>query len=126
MKTADRQFLFSSWLRVGCACLVLGAITAGCATTAPRRSADGAEADHAAPGPAQFGPAPVKIVSVNPEFQFVVIDFSSRVMPPVGTRLNVYRGDKNVGMVRITEPVRARLATADILQGEIHVGDEAH
>jgi hypothetical protein len=78
-----------------------------------------------APTPAQFGPAPAKIALVNSELQFVVIDFSSRVMPPVGTRLNVYRGDKNIGVVRITEPVRARLATADIVEGEIRVGDEA-
>ena len=77
------------------------------------------------PTPSQFGPAPAKIVLVNPELAFVVIDFSSRVMPPVGTRLNVYRGDKYIGAVRITEPERARLATADILQGEVRVGDEA-
>ncbi len=107
---------------------MLAAVTVGClgrGTTAPARPAVAPQTGHVTPTPSQFGPAPAKIVSVNPELRFVVIDFSSRVMPPVGTRLNVYRGDKNIGAVRITEPVRARLATADILQGEVHVGDEA-
>jgi hypothetical protein len=78
-----------------------------------------------APAASQFGPAPAKVISVNSAMGFVVIDFSSRMMPPAGTRLNVYRGDKNIGAVRITDPVRSRLATADIIEGEIHSGDEA-
>jgi hypothetical protein len=36
----------------------------------------------------------------------------------------VYRADKRVGEVQLTEPVRARFATADILTGEVRVGDE--
>jgi hypothetical protein len=127
MKNTGRQF--SLWLRAAAACLVLGTITAGCAgmggTRAPSGSAIESQPGQMEPAPSQFGPGPAKIVSVNPELQFVVIDFSSRVMPPIGTRLNVYRGDKNVGAVQITEPVRARLATADIVQGEVRVGDEA-
>ncbi len=66
-----------------------------------------------------------RIVSLNSEHEFVVIDFMSRMVPAVGTRVNVYRNGKRVGAVRITEPVRAQLATADIVEGEVHVGDEA-
>jgi hypothetical protein len=62
---------------------------------------------------------------MNPEHGFVVIDFSSRVVPAVGTRVNAYRNGKRVGAVRITEPVRGQLATADIVEGEVRVGDEA-
>jgi len=39
--------------------------------------------------------------------------------------MTVYRDGKQVGTVQITEPVRARFATADILEGELRVGDEA-
>ena len=66
-----------------------------------------------------------KVASVNSELGFVVVDFAAQTMPPVGTRVNVYRGDKRVGTVRITEPVNAPLATADIVDGEVRVGDEA-
>ena len=128
MKITSQQVVFPSWLRAGCAFLVVTIVTVGCmgtGATAPARSPVGRESVHVTPALSQFGPASAKIISVNAELQFVVIDFSSRVMPPVGTRLNVYRGGKNVGAVRITEPVRARLATADIVQGEVHVGDEA-
>ncbi len=70
------------------------------------------------------GTAGAKIVSLNSEHGFVVIDFTSRVVPAVGTRVDVYRNGKWVGVVRITEPVRAQFATADIMEGEVHVGDE--
>lgn len=128
MKTAAKQSPPQSSLRAAFACLVLAVIVAGClgrGPTTPSRPAVEPESRRMAPAPSQFGPAPAKIVSVNPELGFVVVDFSARVMPPVGTRLNVYRGDKNIGAVRITEPVRSRLATADIVQGEVRVGDEA-
>ena len=78
---------------------------------------------------AQLEPVPLetggKIASVNSELGFVVVDFASQTMPALGTRLNVYRGHRRVGAVRITEPVRAPLAVADIVEGEVHVGDEA-
>jgi hypothetical protein len=66
-----------------------------------------------------------KIIRLNTQFQFVVLDFTSRVMPPVGTKLPVYRGADKVGEVQITEPVRINFATADILSGELQLGDEA-
>ena len=125
MKKADRQFSF--WLRAAAASFILAAV-AGCLgrglSVSPRHAIQ-PQPGSVTPAPAQFGPGPAKVVSVNSELRFVVIDFSSRVMPPVGARLNVYRGDKNIGAVQITEPVRARLATADVVQGEVHVGDEA-
>jgi hypothetical protein len=46
-------------------------------------------------------------------------------MPEVGARVTIYRNGKQVGAVWITEPVRGQLATADIVEGEVHVGDEA-
>ena len=69
-----------------------------------------------------MGPARVSYVSL--ENRFVVIDFISRAMPAVGAHMKLYRGDKQVGTVQITEPMRARFATADILNGEPKVSDE--
>jgi len=74
--------------------------------------------------PGQFGPAPAQIKKVDDKYRFVVIDFSSRVMPPVGTRMTVYRNGAPVGEVQLTEPARTQFATADILGGELQVGDE--
>jgi hypothetical protein len=102
------------------------AMLAGCASSRPQSSPEGARApDVAEVAPARFGPAPAKIQSINSQFKFVVIDFRSRAMAPVGTQLTVYRDGQRVGAVRITEPVRAQFATADIIEGELQVGDEA-
>jgi S-adenosylhomocysteine hydrolase len=61
---------------------------------------------------------------VNVEHGFVVVDFASQTMPEAGTLVNVYRAEKRVGGIRITEPVHAPLATADIVEGDMRVGDE--
>jgi hypothetical protein len=128
MKTTHKWLAYSSWLRAAAACLVLATVSVGClgrGLNTSSRAVIQPQPDSLERAPSQFRPGPARIVSVNPELQFVVVDFSSRVMPPVGTRLNVYRGDQKIGAVQITEPVRARLATADIVQGEVRVGDEA-
>ena len=123
MKTTDNQF--SSKFRTAAMCLLLASVVGGCASNPPPRPVPQPQPSRLELAPSQFGPGPAKIVSANPELRFVVIDFSSRVMPPIGTRLDVYRGEKNIGAVQITEPVRARLATADIVEGDVRVGDEA-
>jgi hypothetical protein len=69
--------------------------------------------------------ATARVTAVNPELQFVVLDFGSHKLSPIGSRLSLYREDQSVGVVQITEPVRGRFATADIVQGDVRVGDEA-
>jgi hypothetical protein len=76
--------------------------------------------------PAKFGVTPARITKINEQLHFVVLDFNSRTMPTVGTILSVYRGDQRIGAVQITEPIRANFATADIVEGNLQVGDEAH
>jgi hypothetical protein len=108
--------------RIAAVGFAVAVLFAGClGRTAPRP-----EGSDVGPSAAQLGPPAARIVSVNLEHDFVVIDFTSRMMPAVGTRVNIYRNGKRVGAVRITEPVRAQFATADIMEGEVHVGDEAH
>jgi hypothetical protein len=109
------------------ACLALCFSAAGCAS-APPAPAPVAQAQPTTTVrivPAQSEEVPATIRKVDDTYQFVVIDFSSRAMPPVGTRLAVYRDGKPVGEVRISEPTRAQFATADILTGDLQVGDEA-
>ena len=122
----DRQ-LVSAAVRRAMALSAATALASGClgsGATAPAASPATHNAAHLEPVPLET--AGGKIASVNSELGFVVVDFASQTMPALGTRLNVYRGDKRVGTVRITEPVRAPLATADIVEGEVRVGDEAH
>ena len=98
----------------------------GCASSRrPAATAPSGKPEEAQIAPAQFGPAPAKITSINTKYQFAVIDFSSRALPPLGTRMTVYRDGKRVGAIQITEPVSARFATADILEGGLRIGDEA-
>ncbi len=95
-------------------------------TNAVPAAAAPAETNAAQATPAPMEVTPARITKVNNTYRFVVIDFASHPMPALGTRLAVYRDGKPVGQVQLTEPVRDRFATADILQGELHVGDEPH
>jgi|HubBroStandDraft_3_1064219.scaffolds.fasta_scaffold391641_2 hypothetical protein len=117
----NRLFLPSAMSRIVIASFAAAVLFTGClggTTNRPNESGVG-------PSPAQLGPPAARIVSLNSEHDFVVIDYTSQMIPDVGTTVNIYRNGKKVGAVRITEPVRAQFATADIVEGEVHVGDEA-
>jgi len=66
-----------------------------------------------------------RIATFNHPGQFVVVDFNVGAIPPLRSRLNVYRDDTIVGMIQLTGPVRDNLVAADILAGEVAVGDAA-
>ena len=99
------------------------AILTGCATqsTPPAKPT----ADAGKPPVMQFIATGAKITHVDAKLGFVVLDYRSQTMPAVGERLSVYRAGQRIGEVQITDPVRVSFATADILKGEIRVGDEA-
>ena len=106
--------------------LTLIAFAVGCKTS-QRSTTATPIAPASAPAPApELAPVIMvpRITMVHVEQRFVVIDFSTQVMPAIGKRLNVFRDGKRQGEVQITDPVRARFATADILSGELRVGDE--
>jgi hypothetical protein len=122
MRFSNQLAVAFSWLLP----VIVAAAATGCAShNAQSSSAPNRTRDVAQVAPAQFGPAPARIRSIDSQYKFVVIDFTSRVMPAVGAQLTVYRNGKRVGLVRVTEPVRAQFATADILEGDLQVGDEA-
>ncbi len=101
------------------ASVVLMVVSGGCASTPPT------------PPPGKADPyynrseyLPIGFIStVNVVEGFVVVNFSSSVMPRVGDELKVYRAGRPIGSVKITQPLRAPLATADILTGELQRGD---
>jgi hypothetical protein len=65
-----------------------------------------------------------KILKVNPEGRFVVLNFPIGKLPFVGQRLNVYRHNLKVGEVKVTGPQREDNIVADISAGEAEPGDD--
>ena len=105
--------------------LTFMACLAGCKSPQPAATGT-SDTPVSAPTPNPTSPtaANPRITMVHSEQRFVVIDFSTQAMPAIGKRLTVYREGKNRGEVQLTEPVRARFATADIITGEPRIGDE--
>ncbi|MEI8064093.1 MAG: hypothetical protein WCH84_08520 [Verrucomicrobiota bacterium] len=103
--------------------ILLLAVLTGCATklTPPAKPPAGTGKKPTV----QFTVSGAKIIHFDAKLKFVVLDYRSRAMPAIGTRLAVYRNGQRVGEVQITDPVRVNLATADILTGEVRIGDEA-
>ncbi|MBQ7589846.1 MAG: hypothetical protein IJU47_04080 [Verrucomicrobia bacterium] len=64
-----------------------------------------------------------KIRLVNDNLRFIVLDYSYEPMPPLETRLAVYRDGQRVGMVKVTGPVMNGSTIAIIIEGEPQVGD---
>lgn len=65
-----------------------------------------------------------RVISVNARLQFVVLDYSLNVLPAVGDRLEVWRGERRLGELKVTGPVRNTTLVADIVSGEPEVGDQ--
>lgn len=65
-----------------------------------------------------------KVVNVNLQARFVLVDFSFTPVPAAETRLRVYREEREVGTVRMTGLPRSGLMTADIMTGDAQVGDD--
>lgn len=88
----------------------------------------------AAQPPAATGPrypivTPVSVIAgtvvlVDAKLRFVVADFTLNPLPALDQRLSVYRQGQKVGELKVTGPVRESTVVADILTGELRVGDE--
>ncbi len=104
------------WLAVFLVALVL----TGCATSPAAKPAARPQV-RLLPDERPYG----RIATVNPQGQFVVVDFNVGTVPPLESKLNVYRNNRVVGVVQLTGPVRQSLVAGDIVRGEADVGDEA-
>ena len=65
-----------------------------------------------------------RVVSVNPNLRFAVIDFGWGRMPAVGDRLGVFRGGLKVGEMKITGPQQETNIVGDILSGDVRSDDQ--
>ena len=64
------------------------------------------------------------VIVINPQKKFLIVDFQGgTAIPPLKTEMEVYRGGQRVGIIRITEPIKAPLASADIVKGTLARGD---
>lgn len=100
---------------------------AGGSTAAPAKPAEPVAtkpAKPAADAKAATAPATAKVVMVNKEMKFVVLEFSSSSIPVAGSQLSLYRAKERVATIKATEPMKPPLVTADILDGEPRKGDE--
>jgi len=105
--------------------ILLIAILTGCATKSAPPAPVPAPATTAGKPATPTFVSGAKITRVDTKLQFVVLDYRSRVLPLIGTRLTVYRAGQRVGEVQLTDPIRMGFATADIRTGDVRVGDEA-
>ena len=67
----------------------------------------------------------VKVLLVNARLRFVVLDYSLNQLPVFGQRLEVVREGQPVGELKITGPTNGVTTAADIVSGEVRVGDVA-
>jgi len=64
-----------------------------------------------------------KVLKVNREARFAVLNFPIGRLPSIGQLLNIYRHDLKVGEVKVTGPQKEDNIVADIIVGETEVGD---
>ncbi len=64
-----------------------------------------------------------KIVQVNGKEKFVIVNFYPGDVPPVTTIMNVYRGNSQVGTVKISNPTKPPVAPAEVIKGSLRRGD---
>jgi hypothetical protein len=65
-----------------------------------------------------------KVVLVNPVLRTVVLNYSLHRLPAIDQRLSVYRKGAEVGEVKISGPELNNNIVADIIAGEVQVGDD--
>jgi hypothetical protein len=65
-----------------------------------------------------------KVYSINTALHFAVLDYSLNTLPNIGDRLFIYRQGIKVGEVRVSGPQMNNNIVADIVAGELKIGDE--
>ena len=64
-----------------------------------------------------------QVIAVNTVGQFVVLNFPEGRMPKLQQPLFLYRGGLKVAEVKVTGPQQDTSIVADIVSGEVRVGD---
>jgi hypothetical protein len=66
-----------------------------------------------------------RVVTVNNTARFVVLNYPLGFLPSLDQRLNVYRQGQKVGQLKVSGPQQDTNTAADLLTGEVQIGDEA-
>ncbi len=65
------------------------------------------------------------VIKLNAALKYVVIEFPTGRLPVPNQRLGVYRARQKVGEIVISPQPRENTFAADIVAGDVQVGDEA-
>jgi hypothetical protein len=103
-------------------------LTVGLLTTGCRSTKDGGEGEPQPEDQTSTEVIPVvlyngQIALVKAALKYVVIEGGIAEVPPAGTKMNAYRGDRKVGEVKVSAQSRASNYAADIVSGSLQVGD---
>jgi len=113
--------------------ILCGILATGCATnangpqTAGRKAAGAIKAGSRRPAPQLFVPDPAlvgRVVKVNTNGHFAVLNFPLSRMPVLDQPLGVYRNGQKVGELKTTRRQLDDNVVADIVAGECQAGDE--
>ena len=107
---------------------LLVALSFGCTTsevaevaeeTAGEQAGEPAAGEEAASDPQGAG----EVSLVDTDFNYVILKATGKINPD--SELDIYRGKKKVGVVKVSAPRRDNFISADIVEGKIKVGDIA-
>ena len=108
--------------------MFLGAfIFTGCATKEKPAAAPPSPPAKDAPSKIILTPQTIlvgKVVRVNYNARYVVLNYPIGHLPAIGEHLNVYRKGLKVGEIKVTGPQQEDNTVGDIASGEVQVGDE--
>lgn len=104
--------------------VTLSLFSSSCTTTPNPEGGAGLETSESihAVSPLPFVHGTIRMV--NEDLKFIVFDFALDQFPSHGQFLGVYRGDEKVGEVRVSGPTQQTYTAADIVSGDIRVGDK--
>ena len=106
----------------------LALLGVGCAKTAPPTAPKSGLTGSPSPTEPIMSPAKTvagRVSSVNNAARFVVLSYSFGFLPATDQRLNVYRQGQKVGEVKVSGPQQDTNTVADLISGNLQIGDEA-
>jgi hypothetical protein len=65
-----------------------------------------------------------RVVSYNQAAEYVVLGFPSNQLPKIGDTLFLYRNGLKTAQLKVTGPASENNIVADVLTGDVQVGDE--
>jgi hypothetical protein len=105
------------------ALVLVGTAAGGC--RGGRKSGRGTAGTNGTPGLRPIDASVGRVIQVNEQLRFAVLDYTLSRMPPPGTRLVLYRSTNRVGVVRLSGWRNVATVAADFVDGVPLPGDLA-